>query len=200
MSGMKWKKIKVLKYAVGVLLIGIMVCGCGKEEATVTDESAIEVMEETISKTSVEEEEVISEEQVTDDVEVQESVEPTEMVDWETFAAQEGNEEICVVVYNEITGHQEILLIPEGETNVLYIPKEGDKFAVPIREEIWWIDFTTIKNLEIVSDEKIYFRDESSQLPEFLEVSFPKGSNYNLGIGIWSEDTDEYMQFFIQNE
>ena len=94
------KRKYILKCIVSVIMIGMLVCGCGKEEATVTEESNTEMMEEPVSETPVEEEEVIQEEPVVDDVEVQESVESTEMVDWETFAAQEGNEENCVVLSN----------------------------------------------------------------------------------------------------
>lgn len=52
-----------------------------------------------------------------------------EMVDFETWAKQEGNEDCCLVVWNEAMKTQKIL-DPRKE----YVVQEGDRFAVPYRE------------------------------------------------------------------
>ena len=54
-----------------------------------------------------------------------------EMVDFETWAKQEGNEEPCLVVWNETTGKQEII-----QPKKKYIIEEGDRFAIPYRDVI----------------------------------------------------------------
>ena len=160
------KRKYILKCIVSVIMIGMLVCGCGKKEVIVTEESNTEMIEEPVPETPVEEEEVIQEEPVVDDVETQESVESTEMVDWETFAAQEDNEEICLVIYNETTKTQKIMGLNEEEKDpvggaYIYQIQEGDRFAVPIRDNIVkiWID-----------DTELQFNQEAP----YLELELPK--------------------------
>lgn len=58
-----------------------------------------------------------------------------EMVDFETWAKQEGNEEPCLVIWNEKLGRQDIMPTFE-ETMEIYVMQSGDKFAVPYNEKI----------------------------------------------------------------
>ena len=173
------KRKYILKCIVSVIMIGMLVCGCGKEEATVTEESNTEMIEEPVSETSVEEEEAIPEEQVADDAETQESVESTEMVDWETFAAQEGNEENCVVVSNESLGYQDVLLIDEGQDHREYTVQEGDKFAIPLNDNIFRITYWTATSDVI---EMYNNTDSAVATSKFIEFHVNEGEIYQINI------------------
>ena len=189
------KRKYILKCIVSVIMIGMLVCGCGKEEATVTEESNTEMIEEPVSETSVEEEEAIPEEQVADDAETQESVESTEMVDWETFAAQEENEEICIAIQNEMTAHQEVVIAENVEEAYTYKVQNGDRISIPIREKIYRIVYFSIKG-EILSENKeIYSRNNTTEMLPYIEFQMVKGENYTIDI-----QTDDGHYFFcIEN-
>lgn len=100
----------------------------------------------------------------TEEVEPSEEVTPeelkVEMVDFETWAKQEGNDEVCLVVWNEERGVQEIMLTFQ-ETEEIYQVQEGDRFAIPYRECIIYVEH----------------KDESLIAPntEYLEISLEKG-------------------------
>lgn len=196
----KMKKNYKTRLLVTLLIMVLMLFGCGNTQVESTPTPVPEEKEnEVVEETTVEEPEVVEDvQEETTEGEEQQETPATPMVDWETFAAQADNDEICIVVTNEDIGYQDIIKVPDGEENTFYESKEGDKFAVPIRDNIYWIDIVTIKDLEVVSDERIYFKEESNQSLQFIEVSFPKGNNYNLSIKI--EESQEPMQFLIMNE
>lgn len=175
MSGRKWRKKRFFKCFIGVVLVGLMLCACGSnEEGTVVEDS------EAVS--SVTEEQTEADTKVTDEStgtavedsetggkaeETEEESETTEMIDWETFAAQEDTDEICLVVYNEMNKTQKILGLDEKEKDpiggaYIYQIQEGDKFAVPIRDnivKIW------------INDEEKKFESDDA----YFEVEIPEG-------------------------
>ena len=76
----------------------------------------------------------------------EESVGEIEMIPWETFAKQEGGEDICVVVWNDKTSTQEVIELTflltddtEPEDIEYYEVHLGDRVAVPYREDIEFI-------------------------------------------------------------
>lgn len=206
MNRRKGNKIRYSICYIGTVLIGLMLCACGNnEDGKVVEESKADstVSEEQL-ETNIEVPDQNTEKLVEDtetgkkDRETDEKSETTEMIDWETFAAQEDNEEICVVVSNEISGHQELIMPADKGEAAYYEPCEGDRFAVPIKENILWISLVTINNLEIINNERLFFKDQLGQELTYIEISFPKGNNYNLLIQ--KEEDKDAMQFFIQNE
>jgi len=102
----------------------------------------------------------VSENQTTEGTEAESIPEEpeVEMVDFDTWAKQEGNEEPCLVVWNETTKTQRIIQPMEE-----YVIQEGDRFAVPYMEDgkieingelVYWEvgDYT---ELHIPDDEKV---------------------------------------------
>lgn len=188
-------------------IMSFMLFGCGGTQAEDAQNSELQESEvvndvEVAVKESPAEEETEETEEsdgITESFETEEQNQaPTQMVDWETFATQADSDDICLAISNEDRGYQQLITIPEGENNTVYEPKEGDRFAVPVRDNIIWINVVTIKNLEIINNERLYLKDDSTQSPGFFELSFEKGNNYNVLIEI--EESQEAFQFFIQNE
>lgn len=197
-----YKTKKTKRLLILLTIMSLMLFGCGSTQAESTTEpekqepEVVEEVETTVEETpTVQEKPEITEE--TTEAEDQ-SKETTQMVDWETFATQADSDDICLTVSNEDMGYQQLIMIPDGENNAFYEPKEGDRFAVPVRNNINWINVVTIKNLEIVNNERLYLKDDSNKSPEFIELSFEKGNNYNVVIEV--EESQEALQFFIQNE
>lgn len=83
-----------------------------------------------------------------------------EMVDFETWAKQEGNDEVCLVVWNEELGIQEVIP-PFQEKQEIRGINEGDKFAIPYNEKIRAV---------MVNDE-----DVTPPLIDYREVSVMTG-------------------------
>lgn len=143
-------------------------CGCGKTETT--EETVQEVLEvepvveetESLPETDTETADETVEQPIIEEA-VEEPVpeEPkTEMVDFETWAKQEGNDEVCLVVWNEELGIQEILQSYQ-ECEAFYIIQAGDRFAIPYNESITVI--------------RINGEDDSFYNDKYLEVSLIKG-------------------------
>jgi len=99
-----------------------------------------------------------------------------EMVDFETWAKQEGNDEICLVVWNEELGIQEIVPTLQ-ETEKMYEFNEGDKFAIPYN-----------KSIRAVSVNK---EDIAPPVVDYREVSVKKGEVNNIFI-IFENQQGEY--------
>lgn len=199
----KYVKQSLILFAI----MSFMLFGCGGTQAEDAQNSELQESEvvndvEVAVKESPAEEETEETEEsdgITESFETEEQNQaPTQMVDWETFATQADSDDICLAISNEDRGYQQLITIPEGENNTVYEPKEGDRFAVPVRDNIIWINVVTIKNLEIINNERLYLKDDSTQSPGFFELSFEKGNNYNVLIEI--EESQEAFQFFIQNE
>lgn len=111
-----------------------------------------------------------------------------EMVDWETWAAQADNEDVCVVVWNEKTGTQKILeAMPDGELDVKkysYTVEEGDRFAVPRRDNIVYISINLETDLEWDSGEQKY-----------MELEVKPGEITQINIMCMDADEDETYLF-----
>ena len=158
MNSKKRKKLIFLFLAIAAIA---MMTGCGtdKDNEQLTNNQTVEQevvepsSEETVETDSVEQEddqqisaetaETVNSEELTETEE-----ETVEMVDWETWAAQEDSdsEDICMVVWNEELGKQEIIQ-PVDITLKTYITEEGDRFAIPYRENI---DRAFLEDEEIV--------------------------------------------------
>ena len=162
----------------------LSLAGCGEKATedvavtTTTEEPTVE--ESTVEETAEQPEKEVEEEPVE---EVEEPVEETtteepkvEMVDFETWAKQEGNDEVCLVVWNEELGIQEIMPTLQ-ETKKAYETQDGDKFAIPYRENI--VD--------------IRIKDETGMWinTEYLEVSISKGEKCQVVIFFENEEGEE---------
>ena len=106
------------------------------EEVRVEEQATVETVEiaETV-ETTVEEQAASTEE-----AEEETTAEAVEMVDWETWATQSDNDEVCMVVWNEETGTQKVLEeMPKDGLDVKkysYTVQEGDRFFIPRRDNI----------------------------------------------------------------
>lgn len=96
-----------------------------------SSEDVLEIVNESESDTT--ESAIASDVEAEDDTEsTEDTAEPeVEMVDFETWAKQEGNDEVCLVVWNEATKTQRIIKPMEE-----YVVQEGDRFAVPYKENV----------------------------------------------------------------
>ena len=104
-----------------------------------------------------------------------------EMVDWETWARQADNNEICIVVWNDKTNTQKVLTpIPEDEDNDqlitlepehVYTVQEGDRFAIPRRD--------SIEYAQINFEEQLFW--ESAQ-QQYIEFALPTNQLRNVYI------------------
>lgn len=83
-----------------------------------------------------------------------------EMVDWETWATQADNNEVCLVVWNETTGTQKILQPTTDEKPFIYNVEEGDRFAVPKRDNIICVSIGFEENFYWQSAEQKYIELE----------------------------------------
>lgn len=139
----------------GLLLAGMMMAliGCSSDktvdadvENPVEDQSQEELQDASVDVDTDTDAEVDTEvdNEETPDEDSETVDENVEMVDWETWATQADNDEVCLVVWNENTSTQKILEpMPEGETDVKkysYTVEEGDRFAVPRRDNIVYVD------------------------------------------------------------
>lgn len=143
------KKNTLIMLALTVLTLSIV--GCGNQadtsaESTTKIEESVAASTENVpeSDADVSTEVIIAEvetettekesteEMVTETIAAEPEV---EMVDFETWAKQEGNEEVCLVVWNEELGVQEILP-PFQEKEEIYIIHDGDRFAIPYNKNI----------------------------------------------------------------
>ena len=86
-----------------------------------------------------------------------------EMVDFETWAKQEGNEEICLVVWNETTKTQRVI-----ENEEVYNIQVGDRFAIPYLKTL----SVQIGGEEIYWENTSYMELDLSEKEEFQVVIF----------------------------
>lgn len=85
-----------------------------------------------------------------------------EMVDFETWAKQEEHDEVCLVVWNEELGVQE--MIPTVTVSEkIYEIQEGDRLAIPYRESITFLGIRKQSTWIWPADKGYY------------ELSLPKG-------------------------
>ncbi len=159
------KKLTIFLCMTGMLA---MLCtGCGKKEEAgqqpdtnkVAVEESTEVQEPAIEETTAVVEES-TEEVVEEIVEESTTEKPkVEMVDFDTWAKQEGNDEVCLVVWNEELGIQEVIT-SLSQSDEVYKIHEGDRFAIPYRKNI---------DTVIINEETGKFQND-----EYLEIELAK--------------------------
>ena len=142
---------------IGLLLLAMTFVACGTDETKdtdvnnpVKDSTEVEVPNDPVEPDNAE-----------DPVKPDDTEEPVvEMVDWETWATQADNDEVCMVVWNETTGIQKILEpVPAGILEVekySYTVQEGDKIAIPKRNSIIcvYVNLETRLEWDYSKDEK----------------------------------------------
>lgn len=148
---MNSKKRKKLIFLFLIIAAIAMMTGCGtdKDNEQLTNDQTVE--QEDDQQISAETAETVNSEEP---IETEE--ETVEMVDWESWAAQEDSdsEDIYMVVWNEEMGKQEIIQ-PVDITKKAYITEEGDRFAIPYRENIDTA-FLEYEELVLWPDGKMY--------------------------------------------
>ncbi len=148
-------------------VISFSLSACGNQTDTSANNQVINntpKVEETVEVDFTEE---MVEETVPEESEV-------EMVDFETWAKQEGNDEVCLVVWNEELGIQEIMPTFKEKEEIRVI-NEGDKFAIPFNEIVV----------------AIHINDESFSYPttaDYLEISLIKGQMNKVSIFFKDEE------------
>jgi hypothetical protein len=199
-------KRKGLKTILCVAVMAVLMCGCGNtgEETESTAETTETVVEETdageeeteepTTAQEPETEEVQEEPEVTEettDTEGQQETPATAMIDWETFAAQEDNDEICLAISNETLGIQTVLF--EGG---FYAYKEGDRIAIPIRDNIQRINYFTVNadGTQKGKNTNLYWKDEGTVSTKYIEFEVGSEAGYYILI---SDETDKTITFCI---
>ncbi len=122
-------------------------------------------------------------EETTEPVEETPEPEPeVEMVDFETWATQEGNDEVCLVVWNEKLKKQEIV---QEYTDVPhdYIIEEGDRFAIPYNENIFMLQVNK-KTIQL-------WVDEDNNFTNYTEIVLEPGTFYEVGVIYTDENGEE---------
>ena len=168
---------------IGLLLLAMTFVACGTDETKdtdvnnpVKDQAEVEVSNDTDEPDNTE-----------DPVEpgdVEEPVEPddtdesvVEMVDWETWATQADNDEVCLVVWNETTGTQKILQPTTDEKPFIYNVEEGDRFAVPKRDNIM--------SVSVGFEENFYWQSAEQK---YIELEIPVGEKKVIYIACENEE------------
>lgn len=166
---------KYLLIALLLLTMFMTLVACGSDNATsdtdvkdpATDQTGVEVSDDS-------DEPEVPVDDKDSEVDTEEPVEPdepvVEMVDWETWATQADHNEVCMVVWNETTGTQEILK-PMTENSSIYTLEEGDRFSVPRRDNVEYI----YKN----SKTKIYWESDEQQ---YMELEILPGEKTQISI------------------
>jgi len=192
------------KYLIMLALsvITLSLSGCGSQEeasadgaASLTKDNQVtetatsgEQAEETKTNDDVQDSEAKVETNTTEDtkepeVEVIPDEPEVEMVDFETWAKQEGNEEVCLVVWNETTGKQEII-----QPKKKYIIEEGDRFAIPYRDVIVAVN---------VEKEMVEWKNLN-----YLELDLPHvdDGTVQVDIMVFSGTATEVKSYLLANE
>lgn len=199
----KMKKNYKTRLLITLLIMVLMLFGCGNTQAETTpapvpEEKEPEVVaevESTVEEVPTAEEESETTEETTE-VEEQQETPTTPMVDWETFAAQADNDDICLVISNEKMATQTVLF---GDANhkVPYPYIEGDKIAIPIRDSIQRICYNTV-NMDGTpkgEDQEIYWKDSNNTSQKYIEFTIGDEVAYN--ILIFDENSKMISSFLI---
>jgi len=141
-------------------------------ETEVQAEVEVQPTEEVVEESS----EVVMEETTTEDPKV-------EMVDFETWAKQEDHDDVCLVVWNEELGIQEIVPTVE-ESKKTYKIQEGDKFAIPHRSNISYILINKVQCPPF---------DESG----YSEISLKQGELTRMNIAYTNEAGEEDILTYL---
>ncbi len=162
------------------LLLSLTACGSSNvpDDTIQTTNLSEEIQSETFSTSQSEETSVAVEESTTSQTEeTTEEKSNVEMVPFETWAAQEDNDEVCLVIWNETLGVQEILPTVSVSRQV-YEVQEGDRLAIPYRESITSFG---------LRDKHTWMWYESP----YYEISLPSGTISIIDIVSHDEETGE---------
>ncbi len=171
-------KLKKLVVILGIVSLMIGLTACAKDAQSSNDTVDKIAIEETTQSTDSTEQQPETEvvEDTTEEVVEEETIpeEPeVEMVDFETWAKQEGNDEVCLVVWNEELGIQKILPTYQ-ESKETYTIQEGDRFAIPYNE--------LIASIDINEESKSFYGYE------YLEISLIKGEVNQVTVIFYNQD------------
>lgn len=178
----KYVKQSLILFAI----TSFMLFGCGGTQAENVQNSepqeseVVNDVEVAVKESPAEEETEETEESdgITESFETEDQNQaPTQMVDWETFATQADNDKICMVVSNETSCEQKVLY--DGG---FYPYKEGDRIAIPIKENIWRVcyyvsDENGNKKGEIID---LYWKGENEV--SYIEFEVGKEAGYYISI------------------
>lgn len=179
-------------------MLSMMLFGCGNSQtestpATAANEQEPAVAEETtVEETSADQEKQDVNENTSNEEEPYEAP-VSSMIDWETFAAQENTEDICLAISNETISVQSVLY--EGG---FYAYREGDRIAIPIRNSIQRITYFTSNEDGTQKGEikELYRNDEEDieNKEKYIEFEIGKEAGYYILI---SSEANETITFCI---
>lgn len=176
-------------------MISLMLFGCGNSQAesapaTAANEQEPAVAEETnsLEETYANQEEQDVNENTSNEEEAYEAP-VSSMIDWEIFAAQENTEDICLAISNETTSVQSVLY--EGG---FYAYREGDRIAIPIRENISRIGYYAADENGKQKDDVQYIYWKGDVQAKYIEFEVGNDAAYYLSI---FDDTDKKVTYMI---
>ena len=108
-----------------IILMATLLTACSSEQAATTANDETTKAEVTEEAPAVEQAEEATTPEPTEEPTPEPTTEPVEMVSWEEWASQPGEEEPHLVVWNEKKGKQ-LIIKPDSE----YTLEEGDRLAV----------------------------------------------------------------------
>lgn len=182
----KYVKQSLILFAI----TSFMLFGCGGTQAEDAQNSELQEsevvndVEATVKESPAEEEteETEKSDGITESFETEKQNQaPTQMVDWETFATQADNDKICLVVSNEETGTQTVLFNEEAESTCFYNYMQGDKVAVPIKDNIIRICYyiAEVDGTQKTDIQNVYWKDDGEKLP-YIEIKIEKEPQYYI--------------------
>lgn len=164
-------------------MISMMLFGCGNSQAESTPAAAASEQEPAVAEETTVEETSADQEKQDVNENTSNEEEPYEapvssMIDWETFAAQENTEDICLAISNETTSVQSVLY--EGG---FYAYREGDRIAIPIRDSIFQINYyiSDINGSRVGEPKCIYKSNEQNDL-KYVEIEIGSEPAYYIDI------------------
>lgn len=185
-----YKTKKMTRLLILLTIMSLMLFGCGSTKASKTPENVSEekekeneVVEETTEETPTVKEEVKTTEKTIEADET--NKESEQMVDWETFATQANNNEICLVVSNEQTSTQTVLFNDEAENSstCFYNYVQGDRVAVPIKDNITRVCYyvAEIDGTQKTDIQNVYWKDDGEKL-SYVEINIENEPQYYISI------------------
>ncbi len=184
---------KYLLFALLLLAMIMTLVACGSDETIsdadvqnpTTNQIEVEVSDDSVKPDDTEEpvksddaEKPVKPDDTEEPVGPDNTDEPViEMVDWETWATQADNDEVCMVVWNEKTGTQKILQPTTDEKPFIYNVEEGDRFAVPKRDNIM--------SVSVGFEENFYWQSAEQK---YMELEIPVGEKKVIYIACENEE------------
>lgn len=166
---------------IGLLLLAMIMTlvACGSDENASDTDVNNPAPDQAEVKVPNDTDEPVEPDDTKEPVEPDDTEEPiVEMVDWETWATQADHDEVCLVVWNEKMGIQEI--IPSVvESKKVYEIKEGDKFAIPYRDNITYV---------MTEDSNEEYEECKWENSKYIEFSLSVGEIVNIYVGYADEN------------